>query len=246
VIAAGGTEVVATSASLLDPPSLCFDATGAAYLAWPEISGGSSELQLATRTDSGWARIKLSQDARPYDVAPQLFRSAQGVEAYWFSIQGGTSSCMLATLDVAGEVNALAPLTLGGVPANRLPTLFLAQPDDRLGALWLEQRAGGEVFLILDPREENATAPLVIGSSGAVTEQAGISGEGSGSVVWLQGSGEDRFLAASSREFGSFARPVSPEAHDPVVSASDNWLHLLFVDPAQEGAKGTLWYWRVR
>jgi hypothetical protein len=77
---------------------------------------------------------------------------------------------MLATLDVAGEVNALAPLTLGGVPANRLPTLFLAQPDDRLGALWLEQRAGGEVFLILDPREENATAPLVIGSSGAVTE----------------------------------------------------------------------------
>lgn len=238
-------ETITQSGNLLDPPVLCYDDAGTAYAAWSEVAGGSSQLFVANRSEDGWNARSVSVGTRPYDVIPQLFAGPNGAEVYWFSVQSGDSAALSASIN-GGNLGATESLSLGAIPANRLPILYPVRPGNRLGAYWVEQRPEGEVYLNIDPRDGHDGTPQVVGGEANRTQQLTFSADGDGTAAWIDapGSGE-RYLTISSRERGQFTKAISDEAREPVVTTTDNWVHSVWIDSHSPDGNGTLWYWRV-
>lgn len=242
----GATETITKTENLLEMPALAYDGSGRVFAAWSEVSGGRSRIVGAVRNGEDlWIPFALSHGERPYEVLPQVFPMAAGAEVYWFSINGNEFSNHYAVAGGDGTV-AFASISLGTIPANRLPILYHVGQDRQLGAYWLEQWAGGEAYMNMDPRAESGT-PVVIGDPANSPEQACVSDDGSGTAVWLE-SGEpgERRLLVSNPASGARSLVVSRQAGEPSVSTSVNWTHLLWTDPQSAHGNGVLWYMRFR
>ncbi|MCC6545959.1 hypothetical protein IT570_02230 [Candidatus Sumerlaeota bacterium] len=242
----GGTlETITQSTNLLDPPVICFDDTGIAYAAWSEVSGGSSQLFVANRTVDGWQKRPISAGTRPYDVIPQLFTGSSGIEVYWYAIQSGDVAALSASV-TGGQLGATESLSLGQIPANRLPLLYSVNPGSRLGAYWVEQRPEGEVYLNIDPRDHNMNVPSVVGGETNRTHQLSFSNDGTGTSTWIDSlEFGEQYLTIANRERGEFTRLISDEAREPAVTTTDNWIHAVWIDTHSPEGTGALWYWRV-
>lgn len=249
MLAVGGAppELVASSIRPMEMPSLVYDAEGTPYLGWTEIDGGQSLVMAASREDGRWHQALLSSGDRPYDVLPQLFADDDSAEIYWYSIEDLNVTTRVAVLDGEGAAEPEAT-NLGFIPANRLPRLYkVAAPEPLLGALWVEQVSDGEATMDLDPRRAEGNGVERLGTPGRDPRHASVSTEGDGLKCWIEkrANGSRSLVVASA--WGEVARRDVPEsAGQAVVSATENWIHVAWIEEGNEAGRGSLYYWRTR
>ncbi len=239
-------ELVYTSPGLLELPGAAFDGEGTPYITWTEILGARSFVHIAVPDeDELWNASPLSVTERPYDVLPQIFGNEVGAEVYWFSIEG---SDFVSRLAFAGQTGVIETTTreLADIPANRLPTLYRVTDRQLLGAYWLEQYEGGELYLDLDPRTVEGSEPAVLGNLDHNPEQANVSPDNFASKIWVEDApGEDGKNILVEIPWGALIEfPAGESVREPVVSVSGGWVHIAWIE--RDGDTLRLEYARLR
>lgn len=249
-ISRNGEEVerVYRSGGTLELPALGHDGEGTPYLSWSEVIGGRSSVHAAAPgADGEWNVFQLSVSERPYDVLPRIFGNEVGAEVYWFSIEGQDFVSRVAFIGRTGVIES-ATQELMDIPANRLPILYRVTEEQLLGAYWLEHYEGGELYLDLDPRFVEGSGPVPIGDLAANPEQPTVSSDLHGTKAWVEtASGEEVKSLLVEVPWGPIVEfPVDASVREPVVTVSDTWVHLAWVERSPEGDTLRLQYARLR
>lgn len=241
-------ELVYTSPGLLEFPGVAFDSEGEPYLTWSEVLGGRSFVHAAVTTeDEEWETFPLSVSERPYDVLPQIFGNEVGAEVYWFSIEANDFTSRVSFIGRTGVVETTTQEFVD-IPANRLPILYRVTEEQLLGAYWLDQYEGGELYLDLDPRVVDGPQPAVLGNIEQNPEQATVSADNHASKAWVESPGADggKLLLVEIPWGGLVELPVGGSVREPVIAVSGEWVHLAWIERAGEDATLRLHYARLR
>jgi hypothetical protein len=228
---------------IIEFPVMEIDSTGQVILTWSEVSGGQSRLVAAIRSEKKqWTEVKISRHERPYDVLPQLFPLSKGAELYWFSLEDGFVAAQTGTLSQELDFTA-SENSLGTLAADRLPMLYHVGQKNQLGAIWLEQNDDSEIYRILDPRAPGED-PINLGDGTAI-EAPSVSSDQFAAFVWFENNenGDKELVAIHPRTKARHL--VTRSAQEPAISATSNFLHLLWTDESDQGEQ-TLFYWRIK
>lgn len=228
-------QVVYSSGGSVEFPVIKFDGEGAAHLAWFENVGIHSRVFLARgEADGEWTILPVSEQERPHDLLPQLFRQDVGVELYWFSVMGGETVTRRGVFTGAMLERSASPFEQ--VPPNRWPMLYRPGTAETLGAMWLEQTGEGEVYFDLDPRIDPPGSPNALGTGAVKVSQVSVSEDPWAAKSWIESTADataSLYAVRPGRDVEVRLEPSAPVV-ESTVSASQGWLNLLWVEDDRE------------
>ncbi|MCC5877178.1 MAG: hypothetical protein JJU11_13235 [Candidatus Sumerlaeia bacterium] len=240
--------VVFSSEGAIEYPVIEYDGMGTAYLSWFETSGGNSRVYLARQdSNGGWGVFSVSEGEYSNDILPQLLGRDQGVDLYWFSILGGDTVTRKASYSPSQGLTESDPL-LEHLPHNRWPVFYFPQGYDLLGALWLEQTAEGEIYFDLDPRSEGNPVASPVGDPTSNVSNVSVSEDPHAAKVWLESHPTTgKHLVAQRPGTDTEIRlEMNVPVFESVVSASTDWLNLLWLEEDPESGLLLLRFTRVQ
>lgn len=229
---------IASTTNTIGTPVLAYDERAATYAAWTETVGGKSLILAAVKAPQGdWVSGPLSFGERPYDLFPQIFPAGRSADLYCYGQNNDRYIGRRVTLR-ANAVPTENPLP-DDIPAARLPLLY-RNSAKHIGAIWLEQTDFGELHFDLNPSLSGERQLQELTASTGAISQVAVAHDDSGAKVWTESGASE---ASTITVVGGDGLPRhfdSPGgASSPAVSASANFLHVLWVsDHPNDGTNG--------
>jgi hypothetical protein len=219
---------------------------GTPVAAWSQQSGSTSQVWYAVRLAPGvWESKPVAAGPSSYDLMPTLSMAGDRLECLWYRIDGSDITAWQQPIlgTGVGEGSLLDQATL---PAFRLPTLFRAAGDDRIGALWVEPLQRGDTTFCIDPRSPDYPLPTLVGSEDATTAVALSDDSYAAKAILDTTPGQPGQLLAENPHWDLVSLTVPGSASNPAIAVAEDSLWLGWVDEDLSLGTKTLWLYEAK